>query len=55
MASGAGNRHGLKFSSAKTKIVKEIQFGIFSPEDIKAMSVVEVKYPEMMASRLSGS
>jgi hypothetical protein len=43
---GAGNR--TKFSSAPLKTVQEIQFGIFSPEDVKKMSVVEVLYPEMM-------
>jgi hypothetical protein len=43
---GAGNR--TKFSSAPLKTIQEIQFGIFSPEDVKKMSVVEVLYPEMM-------
>jgi DNA-directed RNA polymerase II subunit RPB1 len=46
---GAGNR--TKFSSAPLKTVQEIQFGIFSPEDVKKMSVVEVLYPEMMVRR----
>lgn len=30
------------------RTVKEIQFGLFSPEEIKRMSVVHVEYPETM-------
>lgn len=36
------------FSKAPLRTVKEIQFGLFSPEDIKRMSVVHVEYPETM-------
>ncbi|KAK9467549.1 hypothetical protein V1512DRAFT_237214 [Lipomyces arxii] len=36
------------FSSAPLKTVKEIQFGILSPEEIKAMSVAKIEYPETM-------
>jgi hypothetical protein len=50
---GAGSREGPKFSSAPLKTIQEIQFGIFSPEDVKKMSVVEVLYPEMMVSDLT--
>ncbi|KAJ5725353.1 DNA-directed RNA polymerase II subunit RPB1 [Penicillium malachiteum] len=36
------------FSKAPLRTVKEIQFGLFSPEEIKRMSVVHVEYPETM-------
>ncbi|KAK9451487.1 DNA-directed RNA polymerase II subunit RPB1 [Limtongia smithiae] len=36
------------YSSAPLKTVKEIQFGILSPEEIKAMSVAKIEYPETM-------
>lgn len=36
------------FSSAPTKTVQEIQFGLFSPEEIKNMSVCHIEYPETM-------
>lgn len=35
-------------SSAQLKTVKEIQFGLFSPEEIKNMSVCHIEYPETM-------
>jgi len=35
-------------SSAQKKLVKEIQFGIFSPEEIKNMSVCQIEYAETM-------
>ncbi|KAK3393734.1 hypothetical protein B0H63DRAFT_26173 [Podospora didyma] len=35
-------------SSAPLRIVKEIQFGLLSPEEIKAMSVCHIVYPETM-------
>lgn len=35
-------------STAPLKTIKEIQFGLFSPEEIKNMSVVHVEYPEAM-------
>ncbi|KAK3336761.1 hypothetical protein B0T19DRAFT_50601 [Cercophora scortea] len=35
-------------SSAPVRIVKEIQFGLLSPEEIKAMSVCHIVYPETM-------
>lgn len=37
-----------KESSAPEKKVREIQFGIFSPEELKNMSVCHVEYPETM-------
>jgi uncharacterized membrane protein len=38
------------FSKAPLRTVKEIQFGLFSPEETKRMSVVHVEYPETMVS-----
>ncbi|KAL2210483.1 DNA-directed RNA polymerase II largest subunit [Sarocladium strictum] len=35
-------------SSAPLKTVEEIQFGLLSPEEIKSMSVANIKYPETM-------
>ncbi|KAK3341342.1 hypothetical protein B0T25DRAFT_338943 [Lasiosphaeria hispida] len=35
-------------SSAPLMVVKEIQFGLMSPEEIKAMSVAHIVYPETM-------
>eukprot|EP01118_Nematostelium_gracile_P009999 TRINITY_DN3398_c0_g1_i1.p1 TRINITY_DN3398_c0_g1~~TRINITY_DN3398_c0_g1_i1.p1 ORF type:complete len:151 (+),score=24.29 TRINITY_DN3398_c0_g1_i1:68-520(+) len=34
------------YSSAELKKIKRIQFGMFSPEEIKQMSVVQVEYGE---------
>jgi DNA-directed RNA polymerase II subunit RPB1 len=39
------------YSSAPLKTIQEIQFGLFSPEEIKRMSVVKVEYPETMVTR----
>ncbi|KAJ5388411.1 hypothetical protein N7509_010952 [Penicillium cosmopolitanum] len=36
------------FSKAPLRTIKEIQFGLFSPEETKRMSVVHVEYPETM-------
>lgn len=36
------------YSSAPHKKVQEIQFGLFSPEEIKNMSVCHIEYPETM-------
>ncbi|KAK9461884.1 DNA-directed RNA polymerase II subunit RPB1 [Lipomyces oligophaga] len=36
------------YSSAPLKTIKEIQFGLLSPEKIKAMSVAKIEYPETM-------
>ncbi|KAH8179404.1 RNA polymerase rpb1, domain 1 domain-containing protein [Sarocladium implicatum] len=35
-------------SSAPLKTVEEIQFGLLSPDEIKSMSVANIKYPETM-------
>ena len=35
-------------SMAPLKTVQEIQFGLFSPEEIKNMSVCYIEYPETM-------
>lgn len=37
-----------KQSSAPLRTIKEIQFGLMSPEEIKRMSVVEIRYAETM-------
>ncbi|KAK4891305.1 DNA-directed RNA polymerase II core subunit rpo21 [Elasticomyces elasticus] len=36
------------YSEAPLKTVQEIQFGLFSPEEIKNMSVCHIEYPETM-------
>lgn len=36
------------YSSAPLKTIQEIQFGLLSPEEIKAMSVEHIEYPETM-------
>ncbi|PGH06206.1 hypothetical protein AJ79_06594 [Helicocarpus griseus UAMH5409] len=36
------------YSKAQLRTIKEIQFGLLSPEEIKRMSVVHVEYPETM-------
>lgn len=35
-------------SKCPLRTIKEIQFGLFSPEEIKGMSVVKIEYPETM-------
>jgi len=35
-------------SKCPLRTIKEIQFGLLSPEEIKAMSVVHILYPETM-------
>jgi DNA-directed RNA polymerase II subunit RPB1 len=35
-------------SSAPLRSIKEIQFGLLSPEEIKHMSVQHIEYPETM-------
>ena len=40
------------YSKAPLRTIKEIQFGLFSPEEIKRMSVVNVEYPETMVCAL---
>lgn len=34
--------------SMPVKTIQEIQFGLFSPEEIKSMSVCHIEYPETM-------
>ena len=36
------------YSKAPLRTIKEIQFGLLSPEEIKNMSVCRIKYPETM-------
>ncbi|CED83721.1 beta and beta-prime subunits of dna dependent rna-polymerase [Phaffia rhodozyma] len=40
--------HGFSYSSAPVKTISEIQFGILSPEEIKAYSVALIEYPEVI-------
>ncbi|EEB95364.1 hypothetical protein MPER_05676 [Moniliophthora perniciosa FA553] len=40
--------HQFAFSSAPIRKVKEVQFGILSPEEIKAYSVAKIEHPEVM-------
>ncbi|KIK43849.1 hypothetical protein CY34DRAFT_803352 [Suillus luteus UH-Slu-Lm8-n1] len=40
--------HQFAFSTAPIRKVKEVQFGILSPEEIKAYSVAKVEHPEVM-------
>jgi DNA-directed RNA polymerase II subunit RPB1 len=42
------NRGAPAMSKCPLRTIKEIQFGLFSPEEIKAMSVVKIVYPETM-------
>jgi len=42
------NIHSFPYSSAPLKTIQEIQFGMFSPEEIKNMSVCHIEYPETM-------
>lgn len=39
------------YSKAPLRTIKEIQFGLLSPEEIKRLSVVHVEYPETMVRR----
>lgn len=36
------------YSSAPLRAVKEVQFGLLSPDEIKALSVARIEYPETM-------
>lgn len=36
------------YSSAPLRKIKEVQFGILSPEEIKAYSVAKIEFPEVM-------
>ena len=38
------------YSKAPLRTIKEIQFGLFAPEEIKRMSVVHIEYPETLVS-----
>ncbi|KAJ7451085.1 DNA-directed RNA polymerase II, subunit 1 [Mycena latifolia] len=40
--------HQFAFSAAPIRKVKEVQFGILSPEEIKAYSVAKIEHPEVM-------
>lgn len=34
------------YSSATTRTIKEIQFGVFSPKETERLAVTEIVYPE---------
>ncbi|KAH3683659.1 hypothetical protein WICPIJ_005343 [Wickerhamomyces pijperi] len=36
------------YSSAPLRTVKEVQFGVFSPDEIRAISVAKIEFPETM-------
>lgn len=36
------------YSSAKTRTVKEIRFGVFSPKESEKLAVIDIEYPETM-------
>jgi len=40
--------HQFAYSAAPIRKVREVQFGILSPEEIKAYSVAKVEHPEVM-------
>lgn len=37
-----------QYSSAPLRDIREVQFGLLSPEEIKNMSVASIEYPETM-------
>ncbi|CAI6537502.1 AAB_G0007620.mRNA.1.CDS.1 [Saccharomyces cerevisiae] len=39
---------GQQYSSAPLCTVKEVQFGLFSPEEVRAISVAKIRFPETM-------
>ncbi|CAO3597059.1 unnamed protein product [Absidia cylindrospora] len=41
------NGHPFAFSSAPLRRVDAVQFGILSPDEIKAMSVAKIEFPEL--------
>lgn len=50
MASLNFDRHSL----APLKTIKEVQFGLFSPEEVAGMSVAHIQYPETIVSANHG-
>ncbi|KAH7103209.1 beta and beta-prime subunits of DNA dependent RNA-polymerase [Auriculariales sp. MPI-PUGE-AT-0066] len=40
--------NGFAHSAAPVRMVKEVQFGILSPDEIKAYSVAKIEFPEVM-------
>lgn len=48
MASLNFDRHSL----APLKTIKEVQFGLFSPEEVAGMSVAHIQYPETIVSKI---
>jgi DNA-directed RNA polymerase II subunit RPB1 len=43
------DRHSL----APLKTIKEVQFGLFSPEEVAGMSVAHIQYPETIVSKIT--
>ena len=39
---------GQQYSSAPVRTIKEVQFGLFSPEEVRAISVAKIRFPETM-------
>lgn len=39
---------GQQYSSAPLRTVKEVQFGLFSPEEVRVISVAKIRFPETM-------
>ncbi|AJU96180.1 Rpo21p [Saccharomyces cerevisiae YJM1355] len=39
---------GQQYSSAPLRTVKEVQFGLFSPEEVRGISVAKIRFPETM-------
>ncbi|RMZ08179.1 hypothetical protein D0860_04781 [Hortaea werneckii] len=48
MQAAIGGNYTFPLSTAPFKQIQEIQFGLFSPEEIKNMSVCHIEYPETM-------
>ena len=36
------------YSSAPLRTIKEVQFGLFSPEEVRGISVAKIEFPETM-------
>ena len=34
------------YSSAKTRTIEEIRFGVFSPKESERLAVIDIEYPE---------
>ena len=43
------------YSSAPTRTIQEIQFGLFSAKESERLSVIDIEYPETMVRASSAS